>query len=162
MAAMILRHMAEGTPLAARLDVTSAGTGPWHEGEPMDSRAAAALEALGYVDLGHVARQIRARELPDYDLVVALDRRHLQTLRGLTTGDLGDRLVLLRRYDPASGGDLDVPDPYYGGGPEFEQCAAMVEAGCRGLLATRLRDRRPQARDATTTNTAGGARPERD
>jgi protein-tyrosine phosphatase len=136
MAAMILRGMAAESALSERLVVTSAGTGPWHEGEPMDPRAAGALGALGYADLGHIARQVRARELGGYDLLVALDRRHLQTLRSLASHDLDGHLALLRSYDPRSGGDLDVPDPYYGDAAEFERCATLIEAGCRGLMAT--------------------------
>jgi protein-tyrosine phosphatase len=51
-----------------------------------------------------------------------------------------DRLVLLRGF-ARSGGDPDVPDPYYGDDAEFERCLDLVEAGCRGLvehLADRL------------------------
>ncbi|CAM5256583.1 low molecular weight protein-tyrosine-phosphatase [Streptomyces violaceorubidus] len=43
---------------------------------------------------------------------------------------------LLRSYDPAAeDGDLDVPDPYYGGQDGFEECLEMVEAASTGLLA---------------------------
>ena len=41
---------------------------------------------------------------------------------------------LLREFDPAAGGDLDVPDPYYGGDRGFETVLDMVEAACRGLI----------------------------
>ena len=41
---------------------------------------------------------------------------------------------LLRSFDPASHGDLDVPDPYYGGPDGFEEVLDLVEAACRGLL----------------------------
>jgi protein-tyrosine phosphatase len=50
--------LADGSTLADRLIVTSAGTGPWHEGEPMDPRAGAALQRAGYPDHSHVAHQI--------------------------------------------------------------------------------------------------------
>jgi hypothetical protein len=45
------------------------------------------------------------------------------------------RLVMLRGFDPRSGGAVDVPDPYYGDDLDFETCLEMVEAGCRGLVA---------------------------
>ncbi|MGQ4443294.1 low molecular weight phosphotyrosine protein phosphatase, partial [Streptomyces violaceoruber] len=46
------------------------------------------------------------------------------------------KVHLLRSYDPAvAGGDLDVPDPYYGGRDGFEECLEMVEAASTGLLA---------------------------
>ncbi|HMD45652.1 MAG TPA: hypothetical protein VKG43_05810, partial [Acidimicrobiales bacterium] len=87
MADVVLRHLAEeqvlgdGSPLAGRLRVSSAGTGPWHEGEPMDPRARHALAARGHTDHGHVARQISRAQLERVDLVVGLTRRHAETLR---------------------------------------------------------------------------------
>ena len=66
--------------------------------------------------------------------MVALDRRHQQTLRGL--GADPDRLVLLRAFDPASGAAADVPDPYYGDDAVFDECRDMIEAACSGLVAS--------------------------
>ena len=37
-------------------------------------------------------------------------------------------------YDPHAQGDLDVPDPYYGGRDGFDACLELVEAACPGLL----------------------------
>lgn len=135
MAEVVLRTLGVDSPvLRHRLEVSSAGTGNWHEGEPMDPRARRALEAAGYADHGHVARPIDRATLSQMSLVVGLDRRHQQILRSRTAADPPE-IVLLRQFDPAAGGALDVPDPYYGDGEEFGACLAMVEAGCRGLLA---------------------------
>ena len=73
-------------------------------------------------------------ELGQIDLVVALDRRHQQTLRGL--GADPDRLVLLRRFDAAAGAAADVPDPYYGDDAVFDECRDMIAAACSGLVAS--------------------------
>jgi protein-tyrosine phosphatase len=145
MAEVVLRQLAGDTPLGLatlgdRLRLSSAGTGPWHDGEPMDPRAAAALAAAGYDDHRHVARQFVARQfdarwVDELDLLVALDRRHQQTLRSLTAGRLSDdRIVLLRSFDRGAGGAVDVPDPYYGDDVEFAACLAMIESACRGLV----------------------------
>jgi protein-tyrosine phosphatase len=142
MADVVLRHLADAVPLAdgttlgERLSVSSAGTGPWHEGEPMDPRARAALADAGYRDHGHVAHQFDARRFDELDLVVALDRRHQQTLLGLAgSRPVQSRVLLLRHFDARSG-PPDVPDPYYGDEDEFTQCLALVEAGCRGLVGS--------------------------
>ncbi len=50
--------LADGSTLADHLEVTSAGTGPWHEGEPMHPLARTALIRAGYPDHGHVAHQV--------------------------------------------------------------------------------------------------------
>jgi protein-tyrosine phosphatase len=140
MAEVVLRSMAvSALPPGDRLTVSSAGTGNWHEGEPMDPRARRALAAAGYRDHGHVARQFRTASVPKLDLIVALDRRHLQTVRGMASArqipGAEARTVLLRQFDRSAGGALDVPDPYYGDDSAFDECLAMVEAGCRGLMA---------------------------
>jgi protein-tyrosine phosphatase len=140
MAEVITRRLAErtdlsdGTDLGSHLDVRSAGTGPWHEGEPMHPLAADALIRAGYPRHPHVAHQFASADAGRIDFVVALDRRHQQTLRGLGVG--ADRLALLRSFDPASGVGADVPDPYYGDDAVFDQCLEMIEASCVGLVAT--------------------------
>jgi len=145
MAAVVLAEMAaaapmpDGTPLADHLEVSSAGTGGWHAGEPMDPRAREALRRRGYGDGGHRARQFASAWFDTTDLVVCLDRGHRQTLAGLARARTGDdrteeRLVLLRSFDPRAGGAVDVPDPYYGDDTDFERCLDLVEAGCRGLV----------------------------
>jgi protein-tyrosine phosphatase len=144
MADVVLRHLsagtvlADGSVLADRLHISSAGTGNWHAGEPMDPRARNTLSRRGYEDHGHVARPFATAWFDSTDLVVCLDRGHQQTLVSLARGRYGDdrhldRLVMLRSFDPGAGGAVDVPDPYYGDDAEFEACLDLVEAGCRGL-----------------------------
>jgi len=142
---VVLRHLAagrtlaDGTTLDGRLRVSSAGTGGWHAGEPMDPRARAALERRGYTDHGHRARAFDTAWVDDVDLVVCMDRGHRQTLAGLARARSGDdrhddRFVLLREFDGRRGGDPDVPDPYYGDDAGFDGCLDLVEAGCAGLV----------------------------
>jgi protein-tyrosine phosphatase len=138
MAEVIARALAassalpDGTTLGDHVEVRSAGTGPWHEGEPMHPLAQTALERAGYPDHRHVAHQVASAELGSIDLLVALDRRHQQTLRSL--GAHPDRLALLRAFDPAAGAAADVPDPYYGDDAVFDDCRDMIAAGCHGLI----------------------------
>lgn len=122
--------------LAHRVQVSSAGTGPWHVGEPADPRAAETLRRAGYA-CQHVAAQLGPRHL-DADLLVALDYGHLAALRRMVADP--DRVVLLRSFDRAAGGDLDVPDPYYGGKHGFDQALTMIQTAVPGLL-TWVRDR---------------------
>jgi protein-tyrosine phosphatase len=139
MAEVVTRELADrvtledGTTLGTRLDISSAGTGPWHEGEPMHERATGALLRAGYPDHPHIAHQFSTARLSEFDLIVALDRRHQQTLRGLGTEP--DRLFLLRHFDPASGAAADVPDPYYGDDDEFDACLEMIAAACEGVVS---------------------------
>ncbi|MFE5968628.1 low molecular weight protein-tyrosine-phosphatase [Streptomyces sp. NPDC056463] len=134
MAESVFRARVEEAGLAGAVEVDSAGTGGWHEGDAADPRTVAVLEEHGYTS-GHTARQFRASWFPALDLVIALDEGHQRALRALApTPEDEAKVRLLRSYDPAADG-LDVPDPYYGGTEGFEECLEMVEAASEGLLA---------------------------
>jgi protein-tyrosine phosphatase len=135
MAESVFRAQVAEAGLDGLVEVDSAGTDGWHEGDGADPRTVAVLEAGGY-DSGHAARQFRAPWFSRLDLVIALDSGHLKALRRLApTQEDAEKVRLLRSYDPAVGDDLDVPDPYYGRMDDFEECLEMVEAASPGLLA---------------------------
>jgi protein-tyrosine phosphatase len=100
----------------------------------MHAFAAESLSRGGYPGENHIAHQFGSSELGRIDLMVALDRRHRQTLRGL--GADPDRLVLLRSFDPAAGAAADVPDPYYGDQSVFDDCRDMIAGACTGLVSS--------------------------
>ncbi|MGW1063800.1 low molecular weight protein-tyrosine-phosphatase [Streptomyces aureus] len=135
MAESVFRAHVERAGLGDLVEVDSAGTGGWHEGDGADERTVAVLEANGY-ESDHAARRFQASWFSRLDLVIALDTGHLDALRRIAARpeDAG-KVRLLRSYDPAAGDDLDVPDPYYGHLDGFEECLEMVEAASPGLLA---------------------------
>jgi protein-tyrosine phosphatase len=135
MAESVFRARLAEAGLDGLVEVDSAGTGGWHEGDAADPRTVSVLEEHGY-DGAHTARQFQPSWFARLDLVIALDAGHLKALRRLApTPEDAAKLRLLRSYDPAAGDDLDVPDPYYGGPDGFEECLEMVEAASEGLLA---------------------------
>jgi protein-tyrosine phosphatase len=139
MVELVLRRQLEEQGLAGSVEVTSAGTSDAHLGEPVDERAAAALRDAGYDPSGHSARQFRAEDVAGTDLILALDAANAAALRDLTAWAGRPSLPIrrLRSFDPdaVATGDLDVPDPYYGGADGFPRVLAMIEAACRGVVA---------------------------
>ncbi|WP_255949431.1 low molecular weight protein-tyrosine-phosphatase [Streptomyces odontomachi] len=134
MAEYVFRAQVADAGLDEVVEVDSAGTGGWHEGDDADPRTVSVLAAAGY-PCGHTARQFQADWFARLDLVIALDSGHLRTLRRLApTPEDARKVRLLRSYDPGARDDLDVPDPYYGGIDGFEVCLEMVEAAGEGLL----------------------------
>jgi protein-tyrosine phosphatase len=130
----VMRRLLDEARLADRVHVESAGTGGWHVGEPPDERATLAARRRG-VTLEGAARQIHASDFRDFDLLIAMDRANLRELLALAPDeDAAEKVRLLREFDPASSGALDVPDPYYGGDRGFETVLDLVEAACRGLI----------------------------
>ncbi|MEU6373853.1 low molecular weight protein-tyrosine-phosphatase [Streptomyces sp. NPDC046909] len=152
MAESVFRARVEEAGLGGTVEVDSAGTGGWHEGDGADPRTVSVLEEHGY-DGAHTARRFQSSWFARLDLVVALDHGHLKALRRLApTPEDAAKVRLLRSYarpspdhrpstsashapSEFSGDDLDVPDPYYGGMDGFEECLEMVEAASEGLLA---------------------------
>ena len=136
MAEKVFVHELERAGLADRVRVTSAGTGDWHVGSAPDERSTAAAAARG-IRLEGAARQVTAGDFGDWDLLIAMDRANQRELERLAPDDEARAKVsLLREYDPLSvaEGDLEVPDPYYGGEDGFEHVLEVVERACRALL----------------------------
>jgi protein-tyrosine phosphatase len=136
MAEVVLDQLARRGGLDLQVD--SAGTGSWHEGEAMDRRAVATLGARGYDATQHLARQVEAQWLAARDLVLAADRGHLKDLRRLASRlPQAAPITLLGSFsrDPSQ---PDIPDPYYGDAPDFEGCLDLIERCCEGLVADLL------------------------
>jgi protein-tyrosine phosphatase len=137
-AEVVLRARADEAGVGAQLEVASAGIGDWHAGDAPDPRSVAAAHEHGVL-LGGSARQVRRDDFKRFDLLVALDRGHARDLRAIARDPQArERVVLLREFDADAvrRGELDVPDPYYGGADGFDEVFDVVDAGCRGLLAS--------------------------
>jgi protein-tyrosine phosphatase len=137
MAERVLIAELDRAGLAGKVVVDSAGTGDWHLGEAMDSRARAELSRRGYDGSGHEARQIEPSWLARYDLVLAMDRANLASLRRMAPREPGDssRIQLLRSFDPGAPTGAEVPDPYYGSPDDYAEVFENVEAAAKGLVA---------------------------
>jgi len=133
MADVVLTARLDRAGLAGHVEVTSAGTGGWHVGKPMDPRAAATLTTAGYDASRHRARQFAAAWLDDRDLVLAMDASNLADVRAAGAGVDEGRVRLFRDFDPVGPGG-EVPDPYYGGDAGFEEVLAMVERTADALV----------------------------
>lgn len=130
----VLRRRAADAGLAERLEIDSAGLGPWHVGHPPDDRAAAAAQARGYALDGQIARQVRQDDFATFDLILAMDRGHLRELQRLAPPDARASVRLFLETASTARGQ-DVPDPYYGGRDGFETMMDLIEDGVDGLLA---------------------------
>jgi protein-tyrosine phosphatase len=137
MAEFVLRDELARAGLAEAVSVDSAGTGDWHIGERMHGPARDELAHRGYDGSAHRARQIQRSWLAGYDLLVAMDRKNLASLRRMAPAEDVPRIQLLRSFDPALASDDpydgEVPDPY--GAPQEYYALALdlVLAGARGL-----------------------------
>jgi len=137
MGEIIVRALLAEARLDGHVVVDSAGTGGWHEGDGADPRTIRALREHGYDGAAHVARQFSPQWFAERDLILAADSGHVRALRRMApTAADAQRVRLLREFDPAAvaAGTLEVDDPWYGDGADFERCLLEVEAACRGLV----------------------------
>lgn len=133
MAERLLRSAFAEAGLADDVEIASAGTTSWEDGEPIDPRAAAVLRSHGIDTEGHRAHQATRSELAQADLILALDEDHVGPLRRMAPGS-SDRIHLYREFDPAAGADLGIRDPWYGDDADFAATWELLTAGAPGVV----------------------------
>lgn len=130
----IMEHRLSSDDLGAFFEVESAGTGNWHVGHPPDARAQEEAARRG-IPMASVARQFTADDFARFDLVLAMDAANLESLRALAPDEAAAAKVhRLREFDPQAHGDLDVPDPYFGGADGFSAVFDMIDRSITGLM----------------------------
>ncbi len=121
--------------LSQRIQISSAGVGHWHIGEPPDRRMQKTALEKG-IRLTGQARQFQPSEFSQHNLILAMDQSNLSALQQICPGESRQRekLRLFRSFDPESNGNLDVPDPYYGGDRGFDLVFDIVRRTCPQIL----------------------------
>ena len=130
----VFQDLVNREKLDQKIIVTSAGTSSWHIGDLPDERVRQIAQSKG-IQLESRARQFQSKDFDRFNLVLAMDHSNLAKLEEIAPSTLSsDKLMLFRSFDPESNGDLDVPDPYYGGAKGFEEVYQMVARTCPPLL----------------------------
>ena len=115
------------------IEVDSAGTHAYHEGEAPDRRSQQHARQRGY-DLSKLrARQLVDKDFEVSDLVLVMDWDNLALAEAMCPAPHRHKLKRLTEFCLHHDSPV-VPDPYYGGPPGFEQVLDLVEDACEGLL----------------------------
>lgn len=121
--------------LQDKIQVDSAGTGPWHAGDPPDPRMIHHAKKRGY-DLSElIGRQIVAPDdLQNYDYILTMDNNNLRDVLALDR----DKLHHVKVHPITSFCKIhslkEVPDPYYREEDGFEHVLDLLEDACHQLL----------------------------
>ncbi|HSJ34958.1 MAG TPA: low molecular weight protein-tyrosine-phosphatase [Acidimicrobiia bacterium] len=115
------------------LVVDSAGTGPWHVGDPPNSQVRAAGERAGLLIDGRGHQVTAPADLEDYDIILAMDRSNLHALKRIAP-ELTDRMHLFRSFDPHAAHD-EMPDPYGLSDADFDDTVERARSGARAIVA---------------------------
>jgi len=134
LAESMFAYLAEQDGVGEFYEVDSAGISGWHVGEPPDARMIRVASQHGFTYDGR-SRQFRRSDFDKFDWIIAMDQDNADDLlRIALTQEQAGKIHLFRSFDPLSGKDLSVPDPYYGGIQGFENVYQIVERSTRGLL----------------------------
>jgi len=129
-----MKGIAEKEGLNGKLEIDSAGTAAWHEGEPADPRMQVHARKRGY-NLTSISRPVVPEEDFDkFDYIIAMDDQNMRDLKRMANKkEHLDKLFMMtdfaREFSYRS-----VPDPYYGGDEGFELVLDLLEDACQGLL----------------------------
>tara|TARA_R110001583_G_scaffold16561_5_gene67763 strand:- start:6287 stop:6745 length:459 start_codon:yes stop_codon:yes gene_type:complete len=118
--------------MAIHIEVDSAGTINFHQGNPPDKRARIAGEARGYSFKGITARQIQAHDFEYFDVILAADNHNLEDLKAMCPTHLQYKMALFLSY--AQSTQNEIPDPYYGADNGFELVLDLLEDASIQLL----------------------------
>jgi protein-tyrosine phosphatase len=136
----VFHHLVQQAGIARHFHIDSAGTSGYHAGDPPDARTSSVARARG-IELTSRSRQLLQEDLQDFDYLIVMDEDNRAGVERLArTRAPRAKVHLLREFDDEANGDLNVPDPYYGGPRGFEDVHDMVERSCRVLL-DHLRER---------------------
>ena len=117
----------------SHVEVDSAGTHSYHVGEAPDRRTVAAAKKRGYGLSALRARKVTRDDFHQFDLILALDNGHLETLQLMQPKGSKATVALFLEYAGATP-QAQVPDPYYGGTQDFEHVLDLCEAACEAMV----------------------------
>ncbi|WP_391087881.1 low molecular weight protein-tyrosine-phosphatase [Vibrio sp. NH-UV-68] len=123
---------AKSQQMGVDVDIDSAGTIGYHQGNPPDPRAKAAGEKRGYSFKGIRARKVIDSDFERFDLILAADEDNLADLKMQCPSHLQHKLRLFLSY--ADSDYEEIPDPYYGGDRGFELVIDLIEEASEEIL----------------------------
>lgn len=131
--AVMTSKLASNT-LGKLVEVDSAGTIDYHEGEQADARMRDYAEKRGY-NLNSIARKFNAEtDFEKFDYIIAMDENNFEDIKAL---DLDNKFTenIYRMADFSKNPEVtEIPDPYYGGKEGFENVLDILEDAAAGLL----------------------------
>lgn len=129
----VMQHLMKQEKLESDFTIDSAGTIGYHVGEPPDERMSEAGSRRGIPFNGR-SRKFVVEDFDRFDHILAMDNNNLRDILALARNS-DDEAKVQRFCDFVENhGDLEVPDPYYGGHSGFEHVMDLVEDGCKNLL----------------------------
>lgn len=114
--------------------VDSAGTNHYHTGDaphPLSQKIA----LINGIDISQQrARRFTSEDLTQFDKIYALAGDVLNDIQRITGNKFDSAKVDLLLNEQYPGKNLDLPDPYYGGEPDFHEVYELLDEACDQLI----------------------------
>ena len=129
----VFEHYVREAGLQDRIQADSAGTYGGHAGSLPDRRMRTAALYRGFA-VTHTARQVRAVDFLDFDLVIAMDDQNYEDLMHLAPSVEATHKIRRMAEFFTTHKISYVPDPYYMGAEGFQLVLDLLEEGCLNLF----------------------------
>lgn len=145
MAEGAFRYRLAEAGLEKAVEVDSVGTGPWHVGDPPDSRAIATAKTYGVDISGLRGRQLGEADFERFDWLLCADAQNLRDAqRRLPRKNCKAGIELLLPWAGIQTAKV-VPDPYTGNADDFHHVWQLVDAAAQAAIRHRAWSRRISA-----------------
>jgi len=114
------------------LEVDSAGTINHHQGKGPYQLAKVAGELRGYSFEGITSRPVNANDFIHFDYILAADKQNKADLLAQCPAQFKHKIELFLAFSDM--GEMEIPDPYYGGEDGFELVLDLLEKASNQLL----------------------------
>ena len=130
----ILKKYIADRGLQNQIEIDSAGTSGYHDGDLPDRRMRHHGQARGYV-FDSLSRKFTANDFDEFDLILAMDDSNYNNIMSLSI-DIESQSKVHRMIDFSIKYQHDhIPDPYYSGADGFELVLDLLEDACAGLIS---------------------------
>ena len=127
----VLRDMATKSQL--NIEVDSAGTSGFHNGEPPDRRTTENAMKNG-IDLRSLrSRKFTKSDFDRFDFIYVMDSSNFRDVLLLSDEKKHHEKVDFLLNATYPGTNKNVPDPYYGGEKSFEEVFQLIKSACEKI-----------------------------
>lgn len=131
----IARKIAIDKSLHDKMQFRSAGTSGYHQGEESDVRAIEVARRGGVSFDGIFAKKMEDFHAHDNDLILCMDRSHLEKVKRFVSPDHLHKVHLFLEYAAITNVYEDeVKDPYYQGDEAFEDVFKIIYEASQSVI----------------------------
>lgn len=131
LAEAIFRQKVVKAGLSDKIQIDSAGTGDYHIGEDPDERTIE-VARKNAIPIDHKARQFEKADLQTFEYIVAMDTDNLRNIQDMASQEITSRIILMLDYHDS--GEVNVPDPYFGGQDGFDNVFSLLDSSLENFL----------------------------